>query len=139
MPPRFPARFTDHIVAPVRPERYSLNGLIMLRRLIEKVRGRQATADDISIVINVVSNRFGAANVDMIHTTRLKISEFDFFRAALIEPEIPFSTTLQAGLSEAPVLTPMHNTALLSRAPPALKQALSSAWIAISEKVRANL
>ncbi|MEQ1708980.1 MAG: AAA family ATPase [Terricaulis sp.] len=127
----------DHIVAPVRPERYSLNGLIMLRRLIEKVRGREPKAADLSIIINVVNSRFGAAQANTIASTRAKIEEFDFFASALLKDEIPFSTTLSAGLDETAVLTPLHNVAMRSGAKAALKQALANAWTSVQARAEA--
>lgn len=128
----------DHVVAPVRPERYSLNGLIMLRRLLEKVRGRDASPSDLSIIINVVSDKFGTAQDNTITATRNKIAEFDFFANGLLKEQIPFSTTLNAGLDESPALTPLHNVAMKSGAKSALKQALSKAWAAIYARAKSG-
>lgn len=127
----------DHVVAPVRPERYSLNGLVMLRRLMEKVRGREVKPSDLSIVINVVSNRFGAAQVATIANTRAKIKEFEFFAQALLDDEVPFSVTLNAGLDETAPIMPLNNVAIWSGAQAPLKTTLANVWKDIQQRAEA--
>ena len=47
----------DHIVAPVRPEKYSLTGLNMLEHVVKEVRGRPLRAEEFSVLLNGVNDR----------------------------------------------------------------------------------
>ena len=47
----------DHIVAPVRPEKYSLTGLNMLEHVVREVRGRPLRPDEFSVLLNGVNDR----------------------------------------------------------------------------------
>src|SRR5688572_26043205 len=47
----------DHIVAPVRPEKYSLTGLNMLEHVVREVRGRPLRANEFSVLLNGVNDR----------------------------------------------------------------------------------
>jgi chromosome partitioning protein len=47
----------DHIVAPVRPEKYSLTGLNMLEQVVREVRGRPLHAGEFSVLLNGVNDR----------------------------------------------------------------------------------
>ncbi|HYD71658.1 MAG TPA: AAA family ATPase, partial [Candidatus Binatia bacterium] len=47
----------DHIVAPVRPEKYSLTGLNMLEHVVREVRGRSLRPAEFSVLLNGVNDR----------------------------------------------------------------------------------
>ena len=47
----------DHIVAPVRPEKYSLTGLNMLEHVVREVRGRPLRPGEFSVLLNGVNDR----------------------------------------------------------------------------------
>ena len=47
----------DHIVAPVRPEKYSLTGLNMLEHVVREVRGRPLRPSEFSVLLNGVNDR----------------------------------------------------------------------------------
>src|SRR5262249_11862814 len=47
----------DHIVAPVRPEKYSLTALNMLEHVVHEVRGRPARPSEFSVLLNGVNDR----------------------------------------------------------------------------------
>jgi hypothetical protein len=85
----------------------------------------------------VVSNRFGAAQVATIANTRAKIEEFEFFAQALLDDEVPFSVTLNAGLDETVPIMPLNNVAIWSGAQAPLKSTLANVWKNIQQRAEA--
>jgi chromosome partitioning protein len=82
----------DHIVAPVRPEKYSLTGLNMLEHVVREVRGRPLRPSEFSVVLNGVNDRTRAQTPDTADAlTRAEIAAAPFFGSALLPEEVPYS------------------------------------------------
>lgn len=125
----------DHIVAPVRPEKYSLTGLNMLEQVVREVRGRPLQASEFSVLLNGVNDRTKSeetAKADAL--TRNEITNASFFGAALIEDEVPYSALLKAAPSERFAANPINVTAMLRVGGRSAKEALTRAAAAILKR-----
>ena len=105
----------DHIVAPVRPEKYSLTGLNMLEHVVREVRGRALRPSEFSVLLNGVNDRTRSGesgDADML--TRDEISSAPFFSTALLADEVPYSAVLKSAPSDRLAANPINVTAMIS-------------------------
>ncbi len=115
----------DHIVAPVRPEKYSLTGLNMLEHVVREVRGRTLRPSEFSVVLNGVNDRTRAQTPDTADAlTRAEIAAAPFFGSALLPEEVPYSGALRAVPSEKIAVNPINVTAMLRMGSRPVKEAL---------------
>lgn len=122
----------DHIVAPVRPEKYSLTGLNMLEHVVREVRGRPLRADEFSVLLNGVNDRTRSSETgDPDALTRKEIAAAPFFGAALVAEEIPYSAVLRSAPSERIAANPINVTAMMRVGGRHAKEALARAAAAI--------
>jgi chromosome partitioning protein len=122
----------DHIVAPVRPEKYSLAGLNMIERSVRQVRGRPPRPSEFSVLLNGVNERTrlgDRGNADAL--MRTEIGEAPFFGAALLPVEAPFSVLLRSAPGERITANPINATAMMRVGGRAAKEALAQAAAAI--------
>lgn len=116
----------DHVMAPVRPERYALNGLKLLERWMARVKGRPFDASEVSVVLNKVADRHGSANQNIESETRNAIGASTIWASTLAPLTIPFSVTLQPPSLDSTSDRPIDMIAQYNRAGPALRKALKS-------------
>ena len=115
----------DHIVAPVRPEKYSLTGLNMLEHVVREVRGRTLRPGEFSVVLNGVNDRTRAQTPDTADAlTRAEIAAAPFFGAALLPEEVPYAGALRAVPSEKIAVNPINVTAMMRMGSRPVKEAL---------------
>lgn len=115
----------DHIVAPVRPEKYSLTGLNMLEHVVREVRGRTLRPSEFSVVLNGVNDRTRAQTPDTADAlTRAEIAAAPFFGSALLPEEVPYSGALRAVPSEKITVNPINVTAMMRMGSRPVKEAL---------------
>lgn len=115
----------DHIVAPVRPEKYSLTGLNMLEHVVREVRGRSLRPSEFSVVLNGVNDRTRAQTPDTADAlTRAEIAAAPFFGSTLLPEEVPYSGALRAVPSEKIAVNPINVTAMLRMGSRPVKEAL---------------
>ncbi len=129
---------SDHIVAPVRPEKYSLTGLNMLEQVTRQIRGRPLKSSEFSVLLNGVADRprtRGGYDVDQ--ATREEIAAAPFFGSALLGPAIPYTTHLRTTPIDRYVVNPISLTAMKQFAQRMLKEALASAAIDIIKRAGA--
>jgi chromosome partitioning protein len=125
----------DHIVAPVRPEKYSLTGLNMLEHVVREVRGRPLHASEFSVLLNGVNDRTRSGETgDADAATRKEISSAPFFGAALLGDEIPYSATLKSAPSDRFAANPINVTAMMRVGGRPAKEALTRAAAAILKR-----
>lgn len=117
----------DHVMAPVRPERYALNGLKLLERWIARVKGRDFTASEVSVLLNHVADRHGVANENIELETRSAILASEVWSTTIAPLTIPFSVTLQPPSLESTSERPIDMIAQYNRAGAPLRTALKSA------------
>jgi chromosome partitioning protein len=125
----------DHIVAPVRPEKYSLTGLNMLEQVVREVRGRPLRPSEFSVLLNGVNDRTRSeetAKADAL--TRSEIRNAPFFGAALLAEEVPYSALLKAAPSERFAANPINVTAMMRVGGRQAKEALTRAAAAILQR-----
>lgn len=128
----------DHIVAPVRPEKYSLSGLNMLEHVVREVRGRPLHPGEFSVLLNGVNDRTRSeetAGADAL--TRREIKDAPFFGSALIEHEVPYSALLKAAPVERFAANPINVTAMMRVGGRNAKEALTRAAAAILKRAAA--
>lgn len=122
----------DHIVAPVRPEKYSLTGLNMLEHVVREVRGRPLRPSEFSVLLNGVNDRTRSSETgDADALTRSEISGAPFFGAALVPEEVPYSAVLRSTPSERFAANPINVTAMMRVGGRAAKASLAAAAAAI--------
>ncbi|MBI3437406.1 MAG: AAA family ATPase [Proteobacteria bacterium] len=122
----------DHIVAPVRPEKYSLTGLNMLEQVVREVRGRSLRPEEFSVLLNGVNDRTRSSEMgDPDAITRDEIAAAPFFGAALLEEEIPYSAVLRSAPTERIAANPINVTAMMRVGGRPAKEALTAAAAAI--------
>lgn len=115
----------DHVVAPVRPEKYSLTGLNMLEQVARTIRSRPARAEEFSVLLNGVGERArGRAGASVDDATREEILSAPFFGASLIEDAIPYSAGLRSSPVDRYAANPINLTAMRFVAQRPLKEAL---------------
>jgi chromosome partitioning protein len=115
----------DHIVAPVKPERYSLTGLNMLEQIARHIRERPVLSKEFTTVLNGTGDRFRPrAGGDPDLLAREEIEQAPFFGATLAPSGVPFSSLLRAAPSHRYTTNPINQVALLRGAQKALRESL---------------
>jgi len=128
----------DHIVAPVRPEKYSLTGLNMLEQVTREIRQRSLKPSEFTVLLNGVADRPRTRNgYDVDQATREEIQAAPFFGSALIDPAIPYTTHLRTTPIDKYVVNPISLTAMKQFAQRMLKESLASAAIDIIKRAGA--
>jgi len=118
----------DHIIAPVRPEKYSLTGLNMLEHVVREVRGRPLRSNEFSVLLNGVNDRTRSGetgNADAL--TRSELQNAPFFGSALLSVEIPYSAVLRSAPMERFAANPINVTAMMRVGGRPAKEALANA------------
>lgn len=122
----------DHIVAPVRPEKYSLTGLNMLEHVVREVRGRALRPGEFSVLLNGVNDRTRSSETgDADSLTRNEIAAAPFFGSALLQDEVPYSAVLRSAPSERIAANPINVTAMMRVGGRPAKESLTRAAAAI--------
>lgn len=122
----------DHIVAPVRPEKYSLTGLNMLENVVREVRGRALRPSEFSVLLNGVNDRTRSGETgDADALTRAEIQNAAFFHSALLPVEIPYSAVLRSAPMERFAANPINVTAMMRVGGRPAKEALAGAAAAV--------
>ena len=122
----------DHIVAPVRPERYSLTGLNMLEHVVREVRGRPLRPEEFSVLLNGVNDRTRSGETGDADTlTRAEIQNAPFFGGALLPDEVPYSAVLRSTPTERFATNPINVTAMMRVGGRPAKESLARAAAAI--------
>jgi len=122
----------DHIVAPVRPEKYSLTGLNMLEHVVREVRGRPLRPEEFSVLLNGVNDRTRSGETgDADVLTRAEIQNAPFFGGALLGDEVPYSAVLRSAPTERFAANPINVTAMMRVGGRPAKEALARAAAAI--------
>jgi chromosome partitioning protein len=118
----------DHIVTPVRPEKYSLTGLNMLEHVVRQVRGRPLKPSEFSVLLNGVNDRTRSSETgDIDALTRSELHEAPFFSSAVLAEEIPYSAALKSGPGERFAANPVAVTAMMRVGGRSTKEALTRA------------
>lgn len=120
----------DHIVAPVRADKYSLAGLNLLEWVTRTIRQRAVRPGEFTVLLNAVGerNRLGEDSDAM---TRDQIANAPFFGSALLPVAIPFSTLLRSSPADRYAANPINTTAIMRFAQRSLKETLTDAAAAI--------
>lgn len=122
----------DHIIAPVRPEKYSLTGLNMLEHVVREVRGRALRPNEFSVLLNGVNDRTRSGETGDADTlTRNEISSAPFFSTALLPDEVPYSAVLKSAPTDRLAANPINVTAMMRVGGRPAKEALARAAAAI--------
>ncbi|MGD9979899.1 MAG: AAA family ATPase [Hyphomonadaceae bacterium] len=122
----------DHIVAPVRPEKYSLTGLNMLEHVVREVRGRPLRPEEFSVLLNGVNDRTRSGETGDADTlTRAEIQNAPFFGGALLPDEVPYSAVLRSAPTDRFAANPINVTAMMRVGGRPAKEALTRAAAAI--------
>jgi len=122
----------DHIVAPVRPEKYSLTGLNMLEHVVREVRGRALRPSEFSVLLNGVNDRTRSGETGDADTlTRNEIGNAPFFASALLPDEVPYSAVLKSAPSDRLAANPINVTAMMRVGGRPAKESLARAAAAI--------
>jgi len=118
----------DHIIAPVRPEKYSLTGLNMLEHVVREVRGRPLRPSEFSVLLNGVNDRTRSGETaDADAHTRNEIANAPFFGSALLPIEIPYSAVLKSAPTDRFAANPINITAMMRVGGRPAKEALTRA------------
>lgn len=128
----------DHIVAPVRPEKYSLTGLNMLEHVVREVRGRPLRPSEFSVLLNGVNDRPRPNEFDADALTRAEISAAPFFGQALLDEEIPYTGALRAPPNDRIAANPINITAIMRVGSRRVKESLTRAAAAILRRASAS-
>lgn len=127
----------DHIVAPVRPEKYSLTGLNMLEHVVREVRGRPLRPSEFSVLLNGVNDRTRSAETnDADAMTRDEIAAAPFFASALLAEEVPYSAALKSAPTDRFAANPINVTAMMRVGGRQAKEALTRAAAAILKRAK---
>lgn len=120
----------DHIVAPVRADKYALAGLNLLEWVTRTIRQRAVRPGEFTVLLNAVGerNRLGE---DSDAITRDQIAGAAFFGPALLPVAIPFSTLLRSSPADRFAANPINTTAIMRFAQRSLKETLTGAAAAI--------
>lgn len=121
----------DHIVAPVRPEKYSLTGLNMLEHVVREVRGRPLRPSEFSVLLNGVNDRPRPNEFDADAITRAEISAAPFFGQALLAEEIPYTGALKAPPNDRIAANPINITAIMRVGSRQVKESLTRSAAAV--------
>jgi chromosome partitioning protein len=126
----------DHIVAPVRPEKYSLTGLNMLEHVVREVRGRPLRPDEFSVLLNGVNDRTRSQDGDADALTRAEIEAAPFFGASLLKEEVPYAGVLRSVPSDRIVVNPLNVTAMMRVSGRGVKEALTRAAASVLRRAQ---
>jgi chromosome partitioning protein len=127
----------DHIIAPVRPEKYSLTGLNMLEHVVREVRGRPLRPSEFSVLLNGVNDRTRSGETgDADGLTRAEISAAPFFGSALLPVEVPYSAVLRSTPSDRLAANPINITAMMRVGGRPAKEALAGAAASILRRAQ---
>jgi chromosome partitioning protein len=126
----------DHIVAPVRPDKYSLTGLNLLESVTRALRQRPLLAREFTVVLNGVGER--RIGVDVDGQTRAEIAEAPFFGQSLLPIAVPFSTVLRAPPADRYAANPINTTAIMRFSQRGLKETLTAAAAGILMRAQAE-
>lgn len=125
----------DHIVAPVRPEKYSLTGLNMLEAVVREVRGRPLRPGEFSVLLNGVNDRTRSdAQGDGDAVTRAEIAAAPFFGSALLDEAVPYSGSLKSTPVDRYAANPINVTAMMRAGGRSTKEALAQAAAAVFKR-----
>ena len=125
----------DHIVAPVRPEKYSLTGLNMLEHVVREVRGRTLRPGEFSVLLNGVNDRTRSGETGDADTlTRNEIASAPFFGSALLADEVPYSAVLKSAPTDRIAANPINVTAMMRVGGRPAKESLARAAAAILKR-----
>lgn len=128
----------DHIVAPVRPEKYSLTGLNMLEQVTREIRGRTLKPSEFSVILNGVGDRPRTrAGFDVDQSTREEIASAPFFGSTLLNDAIPYTTNLRTTPIDRYAANPINLTAMRLITQRSLKEALTGAAAEIMRRAGA--
>jgi cellulose biosynthesis protein BcsQ len=127
----------DHIVAPVRPEKYSLSGLNMLEWVTRELRERPVKPQEFSVILNGVGDRVRSRAADVDAQTRNEIAVAPFFGSALLKTAIPYSGLLRATPDDRYAINPINVTAIMRLAQRSLKEALTDAAAEVLKRAAA--
>ncbi len=128
----------DHIVAPVRPEKYSLTGLNMLEQVTREIRGRTLKPSEFSVLLNGVGDRPRTrAGFDVDQSTREEIASAPFFGSTLLGDAIPYTTNLRTTPIDRYAANPINLTAMRLITQRSLKEALTGAAAEIMRRAGA--
>lgn len=128
----------NHIVAPVRPEKYSLTGLNMLEHVAREVRGRPLRPEEFSVLLNGVKDRTHSQDGDADALTRAEIEAAPFFGAALLKDEIPYAGVLRSAPTDRIIVNPINVTAMMRVSGRGVKEALTRSAAAVLRRARAS-
>jgi len=129
----------DHIIAPVRPEKYSLSGLNMLENVVREVRGRPLRPSEFSVLLNGVNDRTRSGETgDADALTRGEISAAPFFSTSLLPDEVPYSAVLRSVPTERIAANPINVTAMMRVGGRLAKESLARAAAAILRRAAAS-
>jgi cellulose biosynthesis protein BcsQ len=120
----------DHIVAPVRADKYSLAGLNLLEWVTRTIRQRAVRPGEFTVLLNAVGERTRLGE-DSDAMTRDQIAGAPFFGQALLPVAIPFSTLLRSSPADRYAANPINTTAIMRFAQRSLKETLTDAAAAI--------
>ncbi len=128
----------DHVVAPVRPEKYSLTGLNMLEQVSREIRGRTLRSAEFSVLLNGVGDRpRSRVGLDVDQATRAEIASAPFFGSALLDDAIPYTTNLRSTPVDRYAANPINLTAMRMITQRSLKEALAGAAAQIMRRAGA--
>lgn len=128
----------EHIVAPVRPERYSLTGLNMLEFVARQIRERPVRPAEFSLVLNGIGDRQRLrSGGDPDALARQEIQQAPFFSSTLLPAAVPYSALLRAAPNERYAANPINLTALQRFAQRPLREALINVAQAILQRAGA--
>lgn len=128
----------DHIVAPVRPEKYSLTGLNMLEQVTREIRGRALKSGEFSVLLNGVGDRPRTRQgFDVDQSTRDEIASAPFFGSSLLSDAIPYTTNLRTTPIDRYAANPINLTAMRLITQRSLKEALTGAAAEIMKRAGA--
>lgn len=122
----------EHIVAPVRPEQYSLTGLNLLEFVTRQIRERPVRPAEFTILLNGLGDRVrlrSGGDPDVL--IRQEIAQAPFFGPSLLDTAIPYSGLLRAAPTQRFAANPINATAIQRFSQRALKESLASAAQAI--------
>lgn len=129
----------DHIVAPVRPEKYSLTGLNMLEQVCRVIRGRTLRPAEFSVLLNGVGDRPRTrAGIDVDQVTREEIASAPFFGSTLVSSAIPYTVLLRGTPADKYAVNPINVTAVMRLAQRGLKESLTVAAAEILRRAGAR-
>jgi chromosome partitioning protein len=106
----------DHFIVPVRPERFAIRGVDLLKRFVENVRKRPLTTAEFSIVVNEVAASANSAKRESARQATVEgIQSDDQFGPSLVPGFIPFHSALQSPPIDDPLALPIQDATVFGR------------------------